>query len=75
MLQVARFLFKSLINLQKGKKLEPSVQYISELAKGQLNLTVEEKNLDCPHFVNTILRNFSCVAIKNMALKLNKGVK
>lgn len=75
MLQVARFLFKALMRLQKGRKLAPSVQYLEELAKGDLSIKVDERSLDCPFFVNAILRNFACVAVKNMALKLAKGMK
>jgi hypothetical protein len=75
MLQVARFLFKALMRLQKGRKLAPSVQYLEELTKGDLSIKVDEARLNCPYFVNSILRNFSCVAVKNMALKLSKGMK
>ena len=55
------------MNLQKGKKLAPSVQYLSELAKGKLTIEVQEDNLNCPHFVSSLIRNYACVSVKIMA--------
>ena len=52
LLQVARFLFKSIGMLQKGKKLAPSAEYLQELAKGELKIEVTEEKLNCPFFVN-----------------------
>ena len=75
MLQVARFLFKSLAKLQKGGKLAPSVEYLTALTKGSLTIDVDVDHLGCPFFVNRILKNFACVSVKNMALKLSQGVK
>lgn len=40
MLQVARFLFKSAISIQKGSKLAPSVEYLQNLTKESLILEV-----------------------------------
>jgi hypothetical protein len=42
MLQVARFLFKSLTTLQKGKPLAPSAQYLENLKKGNLSLEIKD---------------------------------
>jgi len=76
MLQVARFLFKSLITLQKGKPLAPSAQYLENIKKGNLSIeTKSEDSLKCPHFVHQILTNFACVSVKNMGLKLSQGIK
>ena len=76
MLQVARFLAKALTNLQKGKPLAPSVQYLENLKKPSLAIDLkDEKSLSCPFFVNNILKNFACVSVKNMAIKLAQGVK
>ena len=75
MLQVARFLTKSLTDMAKGKSLAPSVQYLQELKKENLTLIVTQDNVGCPHFINNILRNLACVAVKNMTLKLEEGVK
>ena len=74
MLQVARFLLKAVMRLQKGAKVSPSVEYLSELAKGKLDLVIKESDLNCPYFVNSIIRNFACVSVKNMVVKLNKGI-
>ena len=75
MLQVARFLFKSIMNLQKGVKLAPSVEYLSELAKGKLAVDFKEESLNCPYFVQEILKYFACSSVRSMALKLSQGVK
>lgn len=42
MLQVARFLFKNLVNLQKGKALPPSIQYLEDLKKGDLTIDLKD---------------------------------
>ena len=75
MLQVARFLFKSLVSLQKGKPLAPSVQYLDNLKKGSLSIEIKSESLKCPYFVHQILTNFACVSVKNMGLKLSQGIK
>lgn len=75
MLQVSRFLFKSLVALQKGKKLAQSAEYLKELSNGNLALDVTEESLNCPFFVNKVLKHFSCISTKNMGLKLSQGIK
>jgi hypothetical protein len=75
MLQVARFLFKSVVSLQKGSKLAPSVNYLQNLSKESLSLEVKEEKVKCPFFVNSILRNYACASVKKMALKLSEGLK
>ena len=40
MLQVARFLAKSLNTLRKGKPLDPSIKYLENLKKGNLSLEI-----------------------------------
>ena len=71
MLQVARFLFKSLNSLQKGKPLDLSIKYLEKLKKGNLSIEVKtEDSLNCPYFVHQILTNFACVSVKNMGLKI-----
>lgn len=75
MLQVARFLFKSLVTLQKGGKLAPSAQYLQEMAKGNLSVDLKEESLNCPYFVNSLIKKYTCVTVKNMGLKLVEGIK
>lgn len=75
MLQVARFLIKNITNLQKGKKLAPSVDYLQALGQGSLKIDFNEERLGCPHYVSSILRAFACLAIKKMAAKLAEGAK
>ncbi len=75
LLQIARFLFKSLVGLQKGSKLSPSIEYLQELAKGKLSVEVKEECFSCPFFVSSILKKYACIMIKNMGLKLSQGIK
>jgi acyl-CoA oxidase len=75
MLQVARFLFKSVVALQKGAKLPPSAEYLQQLSKGKVAVEVKEELLNCPFFVNQLLKTYSCIQVKNMALKLSQGIK
>jgi hypothetical protein len=61
--------------MQKGKKLALSVEYLQELTNGKLSVEVREENLNCPFFVNHILKLFACVSAKNLSLKVSQGIK
>jgi len=75
MLQVARFLIKALTNLQKGKPLEPSVRYLTELAKGESTVTIADaKDLTCPYNVQRILVLHSCNKTQAAGQKIMKGL-
>lgn len=60
MIQVGRFLLKSLSQLQKGKPLAESAKYIQKITGGDFGVEVKEGSLDCPFFIQKILRMHSC---------------
>ena len=70
MLQVGRFLLKSLSNLQKGKPLPESVLYFNELAKGVFSVEVGESL--SPQLVERILVMHSLGKVKAVVEKSAK---
>lgn len=60
MLQVGRFLMKSLGQLQKGKPMAESAKYIEKITEGNFAVQLKEGSLDCPFFIQKVLRMHSC---------------
>jgi hypothetical protein len=75
MLQVARFLIKSLANLQKGKKLPESIKYLEHLKKGTTTATITDiKSLQCPYTIQKILVLHSCGKTQAAGQKIAQGL-
>ena len=75
MLQVARFLLKSLTALLKGKNIEESVSYLKLLTEGNLSVEIRDPNqLNCPFLIRKILSMQACAKVKEMGEKIQKGV-
>jgi hypothetical protein len=76
MLQVARFLIKSLNQLQKGKKLPESVSYLAKLIHIEEHPEVEisKNNIRAPSTIQSIMINHSCLKAKGAAEKMMLGV-
>lgn len=50
----------------KGKQLPPSVEYIKQIATGDLNVEIKSADaLNCPFFIGSILTSHSCAKLKS----------
>lgn len=73
LLQVGRFLLKSLDQVQKGKPVAESATYFADVLKNNNSVDVKsEESLNCPYFMHSIFKSHSCGKLKALAEKFGK---